>query len=681
MAMIHGKVQIHKLIILMSNGIQKSSPMASSPGDKPQKSGFEPNLSLLSSLINSLPLNIYAKDKKGTFLFSNRYYCNSVGKKLSDIIGKNDFDLHPDDLARKYRVDDQRIMQKLQVESIEEEWQTIGGQRGFNQVVKSPLYDDVSGDEVIGTIGIFWDITDRKKTEIELAEERNLLRTLIDNIPNYIYVKDRQSRFIVANESVAQAMGAKNPEELLGKTDADFFSKEASEKFLKDEFYVLEQGVSLIDMEEVFRSIDGTDTWSVTSKLPLKNIDGETVGIIGIGKDITTRKKEEIERRNLELQLLQAQKMETVGTLTAGIAHDFNNLLSVINGYSELLTVGMSKDDPQYKSLSKILQAGKSASELVSQLMAFSRKQVIQRQIVDLNVLLEKVQVMLHRLIGEKIDIQLHLDPELWPVEIDPTQMEQVIVNFATNARDAMPDGGVLKLETANILKEQPGRLQNQDLEPGEYILFSVTDNGCGINIELHERIFEPFFTTKQKAKGTGLGLATIFGIVKQNGGNVELHSEEGKGTSFKVYLPKAAGKYAEPVERFDEDLVLTGTENVLVVEDETDVRELITEVLSRQGYRVQNASNGIEALQLALTQQKNDFELLITDVVMPGMSGKELVEKILAHYPDIKIIFVSGYANDEISEYDLDRPGRAFIHKPFSPSVIAQKVREILDA
>ena len=289
------------------------------------KEGYKPDSRLLSSLIHSLPLNVFAKDREGRFIFANDFYCKSVGKTHEAVIGKDDFEIHPKDLAEKFRADDKRIMDLCQVESIEEAWQSIGGEYGYIQVIKSPLYD--LRQEVIGIIGIFWDITDRKKTEIELAEERNLLRTLIDIVPGYIYVKDRESRFLLANKAVAHVMGAKAPEDVIGKTDFDFYSDSDAKNFHSDERQVFEEEKPLVDREESFYSHDGQPGWILTNKVPLRNIDGEVIGLVGMGLNITKRKEAEQEREKLKAQLLHAQKMETVGTLAGGLAHDLNNLL------------------------------------------------------------------------------------------------------------------------------------------------------------------------------------------------------------------------------------------------------------------------------------------------------------------------------------------------------------------
>lgn len=646
---------------------------------------FSPDSSLLTSLLQSLPLNIYAKDREGRFIFANTFYCNNVGKPHTEIIGKTDFEIHPKSLALKYRTDDERIMQSKEIESIEEEWQSLGGERGYIEVLKSPLYDSENRGNILGTIGIFWDITDRKTAERNLAEERNLLRTVIDNVPGYIYVKDRESKFILANKAVVEIMGATSPDDLIHKTDHDFYVKTEADKFYKDEQRVIGRELSIIDTEEQLHNSLGEKSWVMTSKLPLRNIEGEVTGLIGMGHDITKRKQDELEKERLETQLRHSQKMETVGTLTAGIAHDFNNLLNVINGYTEFLTLDLDKTDPQYIVLSKILQAGNSAADLISQLMTFSRKQVTQPIVLQINQILSKTYRMIRPIIGEKISIDINLQPDLWRVIIDPIQLEQIIVNLATNARDAMPGGGLLTLKTDNVTFNNPIPGYPQNIEPGKYVRLSFSDTGTGIPKDLIDRIFEPFFTTKNKYEGTGLGLATVYGIVKQHGGTIQVESKLGEGTTVQVYIPKTLGE-SEPVQKLTTtdktDNYPVGTETILVAEDEQHVRDLVVDILRNQGYTVYEAASGDQAIEIVNNMEEDDLpiSLLITDVIMPGMDCKELVRVFSEKQPDINILLMSGYTGDTIDHFDLTKPGITFIQKPFRHGQLTHKVRDLLD-
>lgn len=641
-----------------------------------------PDSSLLDSLLHSLPLNVYAKDRDGRFIFANNTYCKNIGKTAAEILGKSDFDLHPKALAEKYLTDDRKIMETGAIEVIEEQWQSLGDNSdGYVQVVKSPLYDSPEKKAVIGTIGIFWDITERKRMEIALAEERNLLRVLIDNLPDYIYVKDRQSRILIANKAQVKVLGGNAEDEVLNRTDFDFFPKSEAQDYFDDEQQVLSTATPLVDKEEFSQDANGKERWTLTTKIPLYNTEKALVGIVGIGHDITLRKKREMERRLLEAQLQQSRKMESVGTLTAGIAHDFNNLLSIINGYSELLQIRTPADHPHQETIEKILHAGRTAAGLVGQLLAFSRKQIANPRILDINAAITDTQNMLRRIIGEDIEIILDLQQDLWSVKIDPAQFEQIIINLSANARDAMPYGGKLIIETRNVVLDENYTLQHADVLAGRYVLLSASDNGQGMSKEVQEHIFEPFFTTKEKHRGTGLGMATVFGIVKQNGGHIWLYSEEGMGASFKIYLPQTDEAAASTAEG---DAVLTtspqtGSETILVVEDEPSLRELARTILHDQGYTVITAESGDQALAI-VSKITNPLHLLLTDVIMPGMSGTALAKELSAKYPALKILYMSGYTDNAIVHYGILEPGIEFIQKPFSPASLTWKIRRILD-
>ena len=642
---------------------------------------FIPDSALLTSLLQSLPLCVYAKDRAGRFLFANNFFCKSVGTTLKELLGKTDYEVHPGDLAEKYLADDRHIMETGRTKAIEEKWQTIAGSEGYVRVIKAPLYSTGQGEQVIGTIGIFWDITERKQAEISLAEERNLLRVLIDNLPDYIYIKDTESRIIIANKAQIQILGAASEQEVLGKTDFDFYNKAEAGGYFEDEQHLLSTGRPLIDKEESAIDGEGRERWVLTTKIPFYNTENNLIGLVGIGHDITRRKREEKERQYLEAQLQQARKMESIGTLTAGIAHDFNNLLSVINGYTELLQISTDADHPQQETLGRILQAGRSAAGLVGQLLAFSRKQIALPRVINLNAAITDIRQMLRRIIGENIEVTLKLRADLWSVKIDPAQFEQIILNLATNARDAMPYGGTLTLATDQLILDEQSVRQHAEVLPGRYVELSVSDNGLGISKDIQEHIFEPFYTTKEKHRGTGLGLATVFGIVKQNRGHIWLSSEENQGTTFKIYFPQATDDSSQEEEKGDtpDTVELQGHENILVVEDEASLQDLARTILEGHGYSVTTAANGKEAMAAA-ENSTSPFDLLLTDVIMPGMSGRVLADQLNRKYPALKVLYMSGYTDNAIVHYGILEPGIEFIHKPFSPITLVRKIRSLLD-
>jgi signal transduction histidine kinase len=382
------------------------------------------------------------------------------------------------------------------------------------------------------------------------------------------------------------------------------------------------------------------------------------------------------ELRAKEESLRQAQRMEAVGRLAGGVAHDFNNLLTAVIGFSELVLAALDGTHPSRRHVEEIRRAGQRASEMTNQLLALSRKQLLEPQAVDLNAAISDVQALLQQLLGDHLRIVSSLEDGLSPIEIDPGQLEQVIVNLAVNARDAMASGGTLTIETADVGAGVPQRLE---LEPGAYVLLTVSDTGSGMDADTLEHMFDPFFTTKDAGKGTGLGLATVLGIVKQSGGDVDVQSEPGRGTAFFIYLPRAeAAVEALPRERARAG-VPVGSETILVVEDEDLVRSLEREILDGAGYEVLVADGADHAIELALHHPRA-IDLLVTDVVMPDMSGPELARRLASHRPEMKVLYASGYADDAIIGHGVLEPGIDFVRKPLTPASLTAKVREVLD-
>jgi PAS domain S-box-containing protein len=516
---------------------------------------------------------------------------------------------------------------------------------------------------------------ERQRVEEKLADERHILRTLIDNLPDFIYLKDTESRFITGNIAIARLTGATTPEELIGRTDFDFFPQELAVEYYTDEQTVIQSGRPLLNQEETFIDPAGRWGWFSTTKAPLRDKQGKIVGIVGIGRDIT-------EQKRLQEQLLQAQKMEAIGQLAGGVAHDFNNILVVITGYSELL-LQRHLDDPDTRRLyvEEIKKAGERATALTRQLLAFSRKQMLQPEILNLNEVVLNMENMLRRLIGEHIELMTSLAPELSQVKADPGQLEQVMMNLAVNARDAMPQGGKLTIETDNVELDETYTHQYLELMSGPYVMLAVSDTGVGMDAETQSHLFEPFFTTKEAGEGTGLGLATSYGIIKQSGGHIAVYSEPGKGTTFKVYLPRLdepIKPLASPPASIDEPH--QHVETILVVEDEVEVCEVIDTILTQRGFTVLRASDGNKALRLG-EQFAGPIHLLLTDVVMPGgMNGRELAERLVSLYPSLKVLYMSGYTDNAIVHHGVLDPDTAFLQKPFAPDNLIRKVLELLN-
>jgi PAS domain S-box-containing protein len=404
--------------------------------------------------------------------------------------------------------------------------------------------------------------------------------------------------------------------------------------------------------------------------------DPSVAAIVNNYRDVT-------DRRILEEQVVLSKKMEAIGRLAGGVAHDFNNILTAIGGYTDLLLADLPPDDHRRHDVEEIYQAAQRAAGLTQQLLAFSRRQVLQPKVIDLNALVPEIEKMLRRLIGEDILFTTVLHPHLGNVRADPGQIEQVIVNLAVNARDAMPDGGRLTIETRNVELDAEYAVDHPTVKPGPYVMLAVTDSGVGMDEETKSRIFEPFFTTKVRGKGTGLGLATVYGIVQQTGGHIWPYSEPGRGTTMRVYLPRVdapADVIDHPSDPAPE--TLRGSETILVVEDEAPVRAVTRQLLERNGYTVLEAPDGAAALALVDgAAGSRDIDLLLTDVIMPGMSGRELADKLKARRPNVRVLFMSGYTDDAVVRHGMLEPGLAYLEKPFRPPVLLKKVRGVLQS
>ncbi|MEI7949658.1 MAG: PAS domain S-box protein [Gammaproteobacteria bacterium] len=424
-----------------------------------------------------------------------------------------------------------------------------------------------------------------------------------------------------------------------------------------------------IEMERI--RLHAPSTWLQARGEAVFDVNERITGLRGTVLDIT-------EAKTLQLQLLQAQKMESIGLLAGGVAHDFNNLLTVIHGYLDLAQMQILPTHPVQDYLAQIQNAASSAATLTEQLLAFSRKQIIAPKVLDLNDTITRMQQMLQRLLGEDIELKTILSPELWYIRFDPGQVEQIIMNLAANARDAMRDGGKVTVETANVHLGQDYAGYHAEAKPGDYIMLAVSDNGSGMSAEVRAHLFDPFFTTKETGKGTGLGLAMVYGAVKQNGGNIEIYSEPGHGSSFKIYIPRvdAASEWRSEATQAG---LPQGMETIMLVEDEDAVRMVATLLLQRQGYKVYAFANGQAAIA-AVQEMTEPLHLLITDVIMPGMNGRVLAEQLVALRPTIKVLFASGYTANVIVHHGVLKDGVEFLAKPYSQGLLARRVRELLD-
>ncbi len=648
------------------------------------------------------------------------------------------------------------------------------------------------------------DVTERKRVQDELFNSRQMLRSVLDNIPQRVFWKDRNSVYLGCNKPFVLDCGYNDPAELVGKTSYDTSSAANADLYCADDREVMESGMAKLNYEEAQIRPDGSQAWLITSKVPMFDQDGQVIGVLGtysditerklaedalrkseerfsnffrstpvgtsitrlsddvivdandaflgllgytreeiighkpwelgtwanpgdrakvlkilqeqgrirnfetqlvrksgeirdalisaevidiagekymlsLAHDITERKRVEEERKKLEEQLFQAQKMESVGRLAGGVAHDFNNMLSVIIGRAEMALQEDVSNDKLQHNIREILKAGLRSADLTRQLLAFARKQTAIPKIMDLNETISGILKMLRRLIGEDIDLLWAPGLDLWKVKIDPSQVDQILANLTVNARDAISGVGAVTIRAENVVIDGSNSAETPEFIPGDYVLLTVSDTGAGMSKEVCENIFEPFFTTKEVGKGTGLGLSTVYGIVKQNDGFIHVASEPGKGTTFKIYLPRIEAETALVPSEEEAGECPTGTETILLVEDDEAILDLGKMILDNLGYTVLAARTPVDAINL-VEEHPEDIHLLITDVVMPEMHGRELAEKLSAIRPDLKCLYMSGYTSDVIAHRGILDEGLNFIQKPFGRDDLAARVRQVLD-
>ena len=508
----------------------------------------------------------------------------------------------------------------------------------------------------------------RNRAEQALVESERRHRHLVEFSPDAMFI-NRTNTIVFANKPCLKLFGASALEQVLGKSVFDFIHPDYHAS-AKERIGHMQSGKPVPLSEEKIVRFDGTVVDVEISASPF--LEEGVTAIQVVCRDISDRKK-------LEEQFHQAQKMEAVGKLAGGIAHDFNNLLTVISGYSDILITLSPANDPRKAYIQEIQKAGERAGHLTRQLLAFSRKAVVEPRVLDLNALVTGTEKMLRRLIGEDISLTATLAPTLERVKGDAGQIEQVIVNLVVNARDAMPQGGKLNIETRNVELDTDYAKLHPEVKPGRYVMVAVSDTGSGMSEETKARIFEPFFTTKGQGQGTGLGLATVYGIVTQCGGHFDVHTDVGQGTSFKIYLPSVDDHLPSGKSNHGVKIVPHGRETILLVEDEDAVRKITKLTLQSLNYNVLEAENGKQALRLC-EEHTQPIHLLLTDVVMPEMGGRQLAERLAASRQGIKILFLSGYTDDAVVRHGILKAEVAFLQKPFRPCGLANKVREVLD-
>jgi PAS domain S-box-containing protein len=525
--------------------------------------------------------------------------------------------------------------------------------------------------------GILRDITERKRAEETLRESEEMYRALLKALPDIVIRFDRQGRHLFVSENAEAEFGLP-VQEHIGKTFAELGFPESSNRFCEEEIaQVFESGLPC--EVELLLERSGRKRFLNWRLVPERDAQGQVCSVLSVSRDVTDIHQGEEERKRLQEQLAQAQKMESVGRLAGGVAHDFNNMLAAILGHAEMALEQVSSEHPLFTDLRGIQNAAQRSADLTRQLLAFARKQTVMPKILNLNDTVGGMLKMLGRLIGEDIELVWSPGSALWSVKMDPSQIDQILANLCVNARDAIGGGvGRITIETSNVAFDEAYCASHADSVPGEYVMLAVSDNGCGMDKKTQERLFEPFFTTKGVGQGTGLGLATVYGIVKQNNGIVNVYSELGEGTTFKLYWPRHVGKTeSNPVES-SRTPVVGGQETILMVEDEPAIRVMCRAMIEKLGYRVIAASTPGEAIRLA-EEHAGQIHLLMTDVIMPEMNGRELARRLLSLYPDLKCLFMSGYTANVIAHHGVLDEGVLFLQKPFTLKDLSTKVRAAL--
>jgi len=629
---------------------------------------LQKNLSLLQGITEGTTDEVFVKDLQGHYVMMNSAGAGFLGRNVEDVIGRNDLELFSPETGREIMERDRQVVQSGETQTFEQSGISGGVARTF-LCTKSPFLD--TNGTIVGVLGVCRDITERKRAEEEFRQSQQKLRIHFEHTPLAVVEWDTQLRITEWSPSAERVFGYSR-EEAIGR-DGSFLVPTALWK------HVDRMGQEILKQRGGTRSTndnltkDGRTISCEWYNTPLVDESGRVLGVASLVQDVT-------ERVALEERLRQSQKMEAVGRLAGGVAHDFNNLLTVIMGYSQLLTDGLPAASQLLDATAQIRSAANRAAGITRQLLAFSRKQVLSPRVIDLNDIMLNLDTMLRRLIGEDIEVLTVPGRGLGAVKADPGQIEQVIMNLALNARDAMPNGGKLTLETENTELDDTYAREHEPLQPGRYVMLAVSDTGTGMSPETQAHIFEPFFTTKMVGKGTGLGLSMVYGIVKQSGGYIWVYSELNQGTTFKIYLPRvdqpaeAVGVEKRPAG------VQRGTETILLVEDDTQLRQLTSSVLTHCGYRVLPASGAEEGLALC-RENHREIHLLVTDVIMPGMNGRQLAEHVKQISPRTRVLYVSGYTSNAIVHYGVLDAGLWFLPKPFSLSALVAKVREVLDA
>ncbi|MGO8786710.1 MAG: PAS domain S-box protein [Terriglobia bacterium] len=641
------------------------------PGERMEMEPGAVNTSLFALIVESSDDAIIGKTLDDTIVSWNGGAERMYGYSAAEAIGMPIGILVPREAAEELGP----IVEKLRRGERIEHYETVRVRKDGNSIHVSlsifPIFDRTG--KHVGAATIARDITKQKIVEAELRKSEERFKLIEENIDEVFWISDPDISEIIYISPAYERVWGRTRKSLLEKPVSFIEGIDPEDRQRVLSGLELQKAGKPFDHEYRVIHPNGSTRWIWDRGFPIRDEGGRLTQYVGVAQDITGR-------RRLEDQFRQAQKMEAVGRLAGGIAHDFNNLLTIINGYSEVVLDALNANDPLRCHMEEVKKASDRAARLTRQLLAFGRQQVLAARALDLNALVADVERMLRRLIGEDIELVLVPGAALGTVKADPGQIEQILVNLAVNARDAMPEGGRLVIETANVELDDAYAHSHTVVTPGRYVMLAISDTGFGMDAATQAHIFEPFFTTKESGKGTGLGLSTVYGIVKQSGGYIWVYSEPGAGATFKIYLPSVE-EAAESVPVSEaRERPFGGSETILLVEDDASVRDLAARILQQQGYKVLESKSPEDALQTAEHYQA-PIALLLTDVVLPNMSGRKVAEHLALLRPSMKVLYMSGYTDDAVVRNGVLEANTAFLQKPFSPASLTRKVREVLDA
>ena len=636
------------------------------PGTQPRKIH-----SLLPELLERLPDAMLVVNEHGHIVAANAHAETLFGYEPQSLLGRSLDILLPDRFRDRHSVHHTVFFANPRGRAMGKGLELFGLRKDGSEFPVEISLSPLPTDEGVLVFSSIRDISARRLDEEQRQKGDEQFRLMVDGIKEYAIFMLDVSGHVVSWNAGAERMKGYRAEEIVGKHFSQFYLPKDINDGKPARELEIAAAKGRFEEEGIRVRKDGSQFIAYLIINTLCNKSGKLIGFVKISRDVS-------ERRHLEQRLRQAQKMEAVGRLAGGVAHDFNNLLGVIIGYSEIVEDRLKPDDSLREKMEEIKKAALRGASLTRQLLAFSRQQVFELKVLNLNAVIADMRKLLPRLIGEDIELVMNCEPNLALVKADQGQIEQVIMNLAVNARDAMPHGGKLVIETANIVLDEFYARQHDPLVPGSYVMLTVTDTGTGMDAGTQSHIFEPFFTTKEPGKGTGLGLATVYGIVKQSGGYIWVYSEPGQGTTFKIYLPQVQGETETKQPRIAAVKIAKGTETILVVEDEEALRKMTRELLVENGYEVLEAGDGVEALEIA-RQRKGPIHLLLTDVVMPRMGGPALAQPLAVLHPEVKVLYLSGYTGHTGHGPERVNFASELLPKPFTRDALLRKVRERL--